>query len=87
MAIGLLFELPGMTREQYDGMIEQSGLGDRLPEGQLVHVAGPIEGGWRVIDVWESREAYDAFARDVLAPMMGGDPPPSSEFEVHAYRT
>jgi hypothetical protein len=86
MAIGLLFELQGMTREQYDGMIEQSGLADRLPPGQISHVAGPMEGGWRVIDVWESREHFDRFAEETLAPLMGGQAPQPEQFEVHAYR-
>ncbi|HKP91601.1 MAG TPA: hypothetical protein VJT75_16665 [Thermoleophilaceae bacterium] len=86
MAIGLLFELPGMTREQYDGMIEASGFADSLPPGQIFHVAGPMEGGWRVTDVWESREHFDRFAQETLAPLMGGNPPEPQEFEVHAYR-
>jgi hypothetical protein len=25
-------------------------------DGHLVHVAGPMEGGWRIVDVWESAE-------------------------------
>jgi hypothetical protein len=86
MAIGLLFELEGMTREQYDGMIEASGLADRLPPGQIFHAAGPMEGGWRVVDLWESREQFDSFAQETLAPMMGGQAPEPQEFDVHAYR-
>jgi hypothetical protein len=30
-------------------------------EGILSHVAGPTDDGWRVIDVWESEEAYHPF--------------------------
>jgi hypothetical protein len=86
MAIGLLFEIPDMTREQYDGMIEANGLADRLPPGQIFHAAGPMEGGWRVVDLWESREHFDRFAAETLAPLMGGEPPVPQEFEVHAYR-
>jgi hypothetical protein len=87
MAIGLLFEIPGMTQEQYDGALQAGGLADSLPSGQILHVAGPMEGGWRVTDVWETREAFDRFAEEVLAPSMGGQAPQPTEFEVHAYRT
>jgi hypothetical protein len=45
-----------------------------------------MEGGWRVIDVWESRGDFDRFAEETLAPMMGGQAPEPQEFEVHAYR-
>lgn len=86
MAIGLRFEIEGMTQEQYDGAIQAGGLDQGLPDGQIFHVAGPMENGWRVIDVWESREAFDRFAREVLAPAMGGQAPQPTEFEVHAYR-
>jgi hypothetical protein len=86
MAVGLLFEIQDMTREQYDGMIEASGLADRLPPGQIAHVAGPMDGGWRVVDLWESRDHFDRFAIETLAPLMGGQAPEPQEFEVHAYR-
>jgi hypothetical protein len=86
MAIGLLFEIPDMTRERYDGVIEASGLADRLPPGQIFHAAGPMEGGWRVFDLWESRDHFDRFAQDTLAPLMGGQAPEPQEIEVHAYR-
>jgi hypothetical protein len=35
--------------------------GEPAPDGLIVHVAGPTASGFRVIDVWESREAYERF--------------------------
>jgi hypothetical protein len=87
MAVGLLFEIAGMTQEQYEGAVQAGGLEDRLPPGQLFHMAGPMEGGWRVIDLWESRADFDRFAQETLAPAMGGQAPvPSQELPVHAFR-
>jgi hypothetical protein len=34
---------------------------DPLPCGLLVHVAGPTDEGYRVIDIWESELAWTAF--------------------------
>jgi quinol monooxygenase YgiN len=66
MALAFLFELPGTTQEQYDQVIEKLQLGGRTYPGQLFHVAGPMEGGWRVVDVWESQEAADKFLQAKL---------------------
>jgi hypothetical protein len=87
MAVVLLFEIPGMTQEQYDAAVAAGGLEDSLPPGQIFHVAGPMEGGWRVIDVWETRADFDRFAEQTLNPAMGGQAPvPSQELPVHAFR-
>ena len=60
MAIAMLADIPGLTQEQYESVVKavnQTG----TPAGALVHAGGPVEGGYRVIEVWQSREAADAF--------------------------
>lgn len=60
MALAMLAEIPGLTRQQYEEVVtkvNESG----SPDGALFHAGGPIEGGYRVVEVWESREAADAF--------------------------
>ncbi len=85
MAIGVLHEAPGGTREQYEQVASRltdgrglNSLGDWPVEGILFHSAGPTENGWRVVDVWESEEAFQHFG-EVLAPLLeeagfGGEP-------------
>ena len=60
MAIAILVETPGMTQEQYEAASQQIDQAGPF-EGWLTHVAGPVEGGWRIVDVWESQAAADAF--------------------------
>jgi hypothetical protein len=91
MPIAVLHEAPGGTKEQYDQVADRlsdgKGLnspGDWPVDGLISHIAGPIEGGWRVVDVWESEEAFRRFG-EVLVPMLqeaglGGEP---QVFEVH----
>jgi hypothetical protein len=60
MALAVLLEIPGVTREQYERVasaVTKTG----SPRGSLVHAAGPTETGWRILEIWDSRETADAF--------------------------
>ena len=39
------------------------------PEGLLFYASGPIDGGWGIIDFWESRADFDAFAPRIVEGM------------------
>jgi quinol monooxygenase YgiN len=75
--VAFVFEASGLTQDEYDRIMaelaEKSG-GDWTPAGALAHLAGPIDGGrWRVIDVWESEDAANAFyGSDAFAPVREG---------------
>ena len=60
MAFAMLAEIPGLTRRQYESVVKKVNE-TGTPAGALVHAAGPVEGGYRVIEVWQTREAADAF--------------------------
>ncbi len=90
MAIAMIVDAPGATRERNDHVMEKlRQRGVTLPvEGQILHLAGPYNGGWRTVDVWESREASDSFFRDHLSVAFtetGGIPEgaPPQVFPVH----
>ncbi len=87
MAIGLIMQFTGVRREQYDAVMDKLGLTGNWPQGIVSHVAGGTDGGWVVVDVWESREQFDAFFEARLKPAFqaaGGLPEPKvTVFEVH----
>jgi hypothetical protein len=90
MAIGLRAKFDGGTQEQYDAVHGHMGVDEDPPAGMIFHMAGPVEGGWGVIDVWESRDAFDQFFARRLGPAVQelGDrtfaaPPDIKEFPVH----
>jgi hypothetical protein len=60
MAIAQVHEIQGYTKEGYEQGMAELGLAGP-PPGSLVHMSGPMEGGWRIIEVWESEEAATAF--------------------------
>ena len=76
MAVILVHEGPTFTQERYEDAIQRlSGksqmetAADWPVEGMLVHIAGQAENGFRVVDVWESEEAVQAFG-ERLAPIL-----------------
>ena len=60
MAIAMLADIPGLTQAQYESVVKKVNE-TGTPAGALVHAGGPVEGGYRVIEVWQSRQAADAF--------------------------
>ncbi|MCC7445960.1 MAG: hypothetical protein IT324_01025 [Anaerolineae bacterium] len=66
MAVAYLMQFSSVTPEQYDAVMQELNLGSKPPKGALLHMAGPTEDGWRVIDVWESPEVFDAFVQTRL---------------------
>ena len=54
----------GATIEQYDEILGKMGLtpGGSTPAGAISHWVAKTDDGMRVVDVWETREAYDQYA-------------------------
>jgi hypothetical protein len=75
----LIFDFPDVTSDQYDELCRR--INDGNPLKTLVefhragyevvaHAAGPTpDGGWRVVDLWESDEALERF-RQKLMPLL-----------------
>jgi hypothetical protein len=67
----------GVTREQYEESIRKLTGGksrfespaDWPVDGLLAHTAGQGESGFRVVDVWESEEAFGRFG-ETLIPIL-----------------
>jgi hypothetical protein len=74
MAIAQITESPGGSEVKYEQVIREVGLtGSQLAPGQLVHFAGPMEGGgWRIVNMWESQEASDPFGEKLITVGMAG---------------
>ncbi len=58
---------PNVTTEQYDESIRRlEKSGDWLPEGLEYHVAFKSNGNFRVSEIWDSREQFDAFGERLM---------------------
>ena len=58
MAYAVIAEIPGATLEQYDAMAAVIERAEGRSEGLIVHFAGLSGETLVVIDLWESKEAY-----------------------------
>jgi|SRR5437870_2229765 len=75
MAIGMLLDVPGGTQELYDRINETMfGTSDPppsdMPDGLIFHTAGATADGWRIFDVWESRDHFDRFFEGRVVPAL-----------------
>jgi len=82
MAVLVTIDIPGGTEQQYEQVIATVFPEGKLPEGLVMHLAGPTENGWRVVNIVQSQEQFEAFARETLLPATQGvgDAPPEMTF-------
>jgi hypothetical protein len=87
---GVLSRVPAPV-EMYDALhAEVLRRGEGQGDGLLFHVARATDDGFEIVEVWESREHFERFNRDVVGPVMADlvpGPPPTpgqgyDEFEV-----
>jgi hypothetical protein len=69
----VLVEDVAATWERYDRFAAPLRKG--VPEGLILHAAGPTDEGFRIVQVWESEEAWQRFA--ALADPAPAEPPPA----------
>jgi hypothetical protein len=93
MAVAVEMNFPGATIEQYDEILGKMGLtpGGSTPPGAISHWVAKTDDGMRVVDVWETREAYDHYAAEKIGPysVEAGitEPPETRFYDVHSYLT
>ncbi|HET9873980.1 MAG TPA: hypothetical protein VFP89_15460 [Propionibacteriaceae bacterium] len=92
MAFGITTHVPAPI-EMYDAVhaaiLARAGTG---VDGLILHIGRATEDGFEAIEVWESRDHYDRYNREIVVPLIaelaGAEGPPSmgsqqiEEFEV-----
>jgi hypothetical protein len=89
MAVFMEMDLP-VTPDEYDAVEAAMNPQENPPDGLIAHTARLDGDTLKILDVWESPEAFGAFAESQLGPTIGetlGDdapPPPQPKFtELH----
>jgi hypothetical protein len=78
---------PSMTTQKYDETLRRvESSGDFPPDGLEYHVAFGSDGNFRVSEIWDSQEKFEAFGQRLMPILaeagveLAGDP---EVFEVH----
>jgi hypothetical protein len=92
MAFAIVHHFPGGTKENYEASLAAVHPGpDKLPDGQILHIAGASPGGWTIVAVHESKESWERFRDGILMPKLqqgveGGFAAPPEETEIDVYK-
>jgi len=82
MPVAMVVDNPQGSQEIYERIRELIEL--ERPAGGVCHLAGPRpEGGWRVIEVFDSEDEARRFVQERLLPgaeAVGAEPPPPPQF-------
>ena len=65
-------------------------IGDQKPDGLIIRAAGEVDGRWKAVSIWESKDAYERFAEERVLPAvkealgddMAAGPPRTEWFEA-----
>jgi hypothetical protein len=70
MTILMTSELPGADDAAYGHLLDA--LRDALvaSPGFIAHAAGPVDGGYRVTELWESEEAHQRWFEQHVVPVL-----------------
>jgi quinol monooxygenase YgiN len=83
MAVAVIQEFEA-TPENYEKVSEK--IGDATPEGLILHAVSDLGGDrWKLVDVWESAEAFQNFVQNKLIPAIAEvdpDAPQAPEPEI-----
>ena len=84
MAVLIIAEVQGQTQPGYDGMAERLGPALRSAPGFIAHVAHPVDGGLRIVQIWRDKDRPDrVFAQHVAPNLPPGIRPKRSLQVLH----
>jgi hypothetical protein len=71
MAVTMHLDLPAEAADLYEPLNRELGIrSGHLPEGLIHHFAERAADGFRIFEIWESREAFGTFASSLLLPAL-----------------
>lgn len=83
MQLLVIAEVPGIGREGDAELARALGFADGSAGGCRFRVSGPsAEGGRRIVTLWDSREAFEAWRDNRLATVLQATGKPVPRFEV-----
>lgn len=81
MPVMMVSEVAGQSPQGYDGMLALVDDALRNAPGFVMHMSHPVEGGWRIVEVWASRDDAARFFAAHIAPNLPDGVRPKLSFQ------
>jgi len=75
MPVLMTADMDGATQEMLEGMNAALDGPMKSAQGFVSHANGPVPGGWRVIEVWDSEDDFNAWFEANVKPILPEDTP------------
>ena len=66
MPVLVVVEVPGGSSALDEALTKAWHESGSPPSGNRLRLAGPMDGGWRIVSLWDSREQFRDFMRERL---------------------
>jgi hypothetical protein len=70
MSVMMISEVSGQSAQGYDSMLALAGEALKQAPGFVMHVSHAVDGGWRIVEVWSSRQDATRFFAGHIAPKL-----------------
>ena len=61
-------DITGLTPEEYRAVLDEMGVETRPAAGIYLHLTTAMNFGFRIVEIWDSREGFEEFLEKRLAP-------------------
>jgi hypothetical protein len=68
MTVVSTLDISGLTAHEYRAVMDELGVEQRPEAGIYLHLTTPTDTGYRVVEIWDTKENFDRFVQRRLAP-------------------
>lgn len=61
-------DVTGLTPEEYRAILNEMGVEDHPADGIFVHLTTTTDFGYRIVEIWDSKEGFEEFLEKRLGP-------------------
>jgi hypothetical protein len=61
-------DVTGMTPEEYRAVLDEMGVESRPAAGIFLHLTTTTDFGYRIVEIWDSKEGFEEFLEKRLGP-------------------
>ena len=72
MSIVTTIDVKDMTPAEYRAVLDRMGVETRPEPGIYLHITVDTDFGYRVIEIWDKQESFEAFAERRMFPSVAG---------------